>query len=294
MKEIKVSREVTQLKEDYDTFLFFDRTKKVFDYPLHFHPEYEINFVRNARGASRIVGDSIEEIDDYELCIVGPNLYHVWENGSCDPTTDKREITIQFVSNLFSESTLAKDIFAPIAQLLQNSLRGVKFSRQTAMELEPKLTEIGQKKGFESFILLLQLLNTMALAPDQKVLSTPTFQQGTSHLRDERIERIHSYLSRNYGTKIMLKDAAAEVNMSPMSFTRLIKQRTGKNFIMLLNEIRIGYATRMMIDSDKSISEICFSCGFNNISNFNRIFKKKQGITPSEFRRAFQGTKTIF
>lgn len=294
MKEIQVSREVTELSKDYDTFLFFDRTKKDFHYPLHYHPEFEINFVKNAAGSSRLVGDSIETIDDYELCLIGPNLYHVWENGACDPQTDKREITIQFVSNIFGSELLKKDIFAPIALMLKNSSRGIKFSRQTAIDLEPLLEEIGKKKGFESFTLFLTLLNTLAVSEGQKVLSNASFQPTETSTRDERLERVYTFLQKNYCNRVKLKDIAEVANMSPMSFTRWVKQRTGKSFILLLNEIRLGVATRMMIDSNKNISEICFACGFNNISNFNRFFKKKQGVTPSEFRKSFEGTQTIF
>ncbi len=294
MKETKISREVTQLKEDFDTFLFFDRVKKDFTYPLHYHPEFEINFIHNASGVSRIVGDSIETIDDYELCLVGPNLYHVWENGLVDPDTDKREITIQFVNNIFSDAQLKKDIFKPISRMLRNSVRGIKFSRQTAIEVEPMLIEIGKRKGFESFLQFLRVLNKLATSTGQRMLSTSTFPVASLNKQDDRIDLIHDFLAHNYSRRLMVKDAAAEFSMSPMSFTRFIKQHTGKSFIMLLNEIRLGYATRMMIDSDRSISEICFSCGFNNISNFNRIFKKKQGLTPSEFRRVFHGTKTIY
>ena len=119
MKEIQVSREVTSLKEETDSLLAFDRTKTDFIYPLHFHPEFEINFVKNAPKAVRIMGDSIEYIEDYELCLVGPNLYQVWENGKSDLSADKREITIQFVRNIFPPELLKKDMFKPIAQMLE-------------------------------------------------------------------------------------------------------------------------------------------------------------------------------
>lgn len=294
MKETQVSREITQLNADYDTFLFFDRTKNDFVYPIHFHPEYEINFVFNAAGAQRIVGDSIETIDDYELCLVGPNLYHVWENGACDLSTPKREITIQFVSNVFSPELLQKDTFAPIAQMFKNAECGIKFSRQTAIEIEPMLTQIGNMKGFESFMQFLRVLHTLAISPDQRLLANASFQQTHTAARDERIEKVYNYLQQNYDSKVKLKEIADHVNMSTMSFTRMIKQRTGKSFVMFFNDIRLGIAARMMIDTDKTISEICFACGFNNISNFNRIFKKKQGFTPSEFRRSVAGSKTVF
>lgn len=293
MKEIQVSREVTSLKEESDSLLAFDRTKKDFLYPLHFHPEFEINFIKNASKAVRIMGDSIEYIDEYELCLVGPNLYHVWENGKSDPNVDKREITIQFVQNIFPEDLLKKDLFKNIAQMLKRSERGLLFSRETAIELEPLLSDLCQKKGIESFIALLNILNNLSLSPNQKILANSSFQHEHTAYTDIRIEKIHSYLIHNYNKKIKLEDAAKLLNMSNISFTRLIKQRTGKCFVDFLNEIRLGFATRLLIDSNKTISEICFDCGFNNISNFNRIFKKKQGQTPTDFRNSFSGTKIV-
>ena len=293
MKEIQVSREVTSLKEETDSLLAFDRTKTDFIYPLHFHPEFEINFVKNAPKAVRIMGDSIEYIEDYELCLVGPNLYHVWENGKSDLSADKREITIQFVRNIFPPELLKKDMFKPIAQMLEKSERGILFSRETAIELEPMLGSLCQKRGLESFISLLQILNRLAQSPNQRLLANSTFQHDNPAYTDIRIEKIHSYLIHNYNKKIKLEDAAKLLNMSPISFTRLIKQRTGKCFVDFLNEIRLGFATRLLIDSNKTISEVCFDCGFNNISNFNRIFKKKQGQTPTDFRNTFSGTKTV-
>ena len=294
MKTTQISRELVQMHEESDTFLVFDRTKQSFDYPVHFHPEYELNYIRGAHGATRIVGDNIETIDDYELCLVGPNLYHAWENGNSDRSTDKREITVQFVRELLSENMLHRDLFKPIGDMLHRSAQGILFSAETARRIEPLLDKLVDTKGFDSFLDFMRLLHELATSPDQRVLANASFQPSYDMHVDERIERIHKFMNDNYHHKVMLSDAAAILNMSPVSFTRFIKQRTGKSFVDYLNEIRLGYATRMMIDSDKSISEICFACGFNNISNFNRIFKKKQGQTPTDFRNNFHGVKKVY
>lgn len=282
------------MHEESDAFLIFDRTKKSFDYPVHFHPEFELNYIRGAAGATRIIGDHIDTIDDYELCLVGPNLYHAWENGNADQSTDKREITVQFIRELFSETLLRRDLFNPLTSLLHRSEQGILFSRETALRVEPLLDKLVNSSGFDSFLDFMRLLQELAVAPDQKLLANASFQSTYESRVDERIEKVHRFMKENYHRKIMLSDAAAVLNMSPVSFTRFIKQRTGKNFVDYLNEIRLGYATRMMVDSDKSISEICFACGFNNISNFNRIFKKKQGQTPTDFRNNFSGTKRVY
>ncbi len=293
MKNTTVSREITALNDKSDAILIFDRQKKDFKYPLHFHPEYELNYLYNAKGAERIVGDSMEHIGSQELCLVGPNLYHAWKAGECEADTNKREVTMQFLANLFPEQLTNKEIYKDIAAMLKRSESGLVFSPETAEAAEPMLTAVSRAQGFEAYIEFLKLMQFLANSPNQRTLASSTFQNTTSASTDNRIERIHDFIVVHYKEKITLADAASILNMSPVSVTRLIKQRTGKSFIDFLNEIRIGFAARQMVDSDLSISEICFSNGFNNISNFNRTFRKKQGLTPTEFRAKYLGKKKV-
>ncbi len=293
MKATTVSREITALNEKSDAILIFDRQKKDFKYPLHFHPEYELNYLYNAEGAERLMGDSVEHIGPQELCLVGPNLYHAWKVGNCDHDTYKREVTMQFEANLFPDELMAKDIYKRISEMLKKSASGLLFSAETAKAAEPMLTAVSRTRGFESYIEFLKLMEFLAESPGQRVLANNSFQNGTTASTDNRIEKVHDYIVAHYKDKITLGDAAEILNMSPVSVTRLIKQRTGKSFIDFLNEIRIGFAARQMVDSDMSISEICFSNGFNNISNFNRTFRKKQGLTPTEFRQKYLGKKKV-
>ncbi len=288
-----VSREITALNDKTDAILIFDRQKRDFKYPIHYHPEYELNYLHNAEGAERLMGDSVERIGPEELCLVGPNLYHAWKAGSVSPDANQREVTIQFVSNLFPEELCKKDIYKKVAEMLRKSRSGLLFSPETAAAAEPMLTAVSRTRGFECYVEFLKLMQFLAESPGQRVLSNDSFQSDNTASTDNRIERIHSYIVAHYRDRITLGDAADILNMSPVSVTRLIKQRTGKSFIDLLNEIRIGFAARQMVDSDMSISEICFSNGFNNISNFNRTFRKKQGLTPTEFRQKYLGKKKV-
>ena len=138
------------------------------------------------------------------------------------------------------------------------------------------------------------LLYDLAISKNQKKLISLSFKSQSDSFKSNKIEKIYNYIKSNYGNVIRIEDAASVVNMTVISFSRLIKQQTGKTFVEFLNELRLGFATRMLIETNNSISEICYSCGFNNISNFNRIFKKNKNCTPSEFRNNFTGTKTIF
>lgn len=292
MKE-NIHREITPLTEN-DCFLVFDRQRSLFTFPIHFHPEYEINFIHKAIGGRRVVGDHLEEIGEYELVMVGPNLYHGWENYRNTGTELLHEITIQFPKDIFEGSLISKNLFKPVRDLLQNANRGILFSTETAKNLEKRFLGLAQKRGFDSFLEFQSLIYDLSISRDQKLLTNISFQKGNEFHNNERIEKIYNYVSENFSKKIMLEEAAEMLNMSVVSFSRMIKLRTGKSFIEFVNEIKLGYATRLLIETGKSVSEVCYECGFNNISNFNRTFKKKQGCTPSEFRVNFNGVKTVF
>lgn len=289
--KIPIHREITPLS-DNDCFMVYDRYKTRLAFPLHFHPEYELNYISNAKGAKRIVGDHIDEIDDLELVLVGPNISHSWQD--YHNTDDKiHEITIQFRADLIGEGILCKNIFKPIKELFQHAKRGVAFSRLTIKQVEDKLLTIGKKSGFDSILELQSLLFDLATSRNQRLLADAAFHCSNDFNHNENIEKMYSYICENFNKKIKLEDVAKILNMSVVSFARLIKQHTGKSFIDLLNEMRLGMATRQLIESKTSIARICFNCGFNNVSNFNRIFKRKQGITPSEFRNNITNTKSI-
>ncbi|MCU4164009.1 AraC family transcriptional regulator [Carboxylicivirga caseinilyticus] len=289
----QIHREITPLKEN-DCFLIFDREREFFNFPIHFHPEFEINYIRHAKGGKRVVGDHIGEIEEKELVMVGPNLYHGWENYKNTGKETLHEITIQFPRELFNDDLLSRNLLQPVKELMNNAYRGILFSQETINMIEPRLQRLSQKRGFDSYLEFQSLLYDLAISRDQQLLTNMSFLRQNDFHNSERIESIYTFVKENFGKKIKLEDAASRVNMTVVSFSRLIKQRTGKSFVDFVNEIRLGYATRLLIESNKSIGEICFECGFNNISNFNRIFKKRQGCTPSEFRTNFTGTRSVF
>lgn len=283
-------REITPLSPD-DSFLVFDRVKKHFDFPIHFHPEYELNFILNGKGARRVVGDSIEVIDEIELVLVGPNLNHGWETHQC--ANDKiYEITIQFHSNLFDEKLLSRRIFKSIKDLLQRSNYGILFSKKTSKQLRPRIMNLAKISGMDYFMEVLSILQDLATSRNQKQLSTYS-EHNKIFEKSSQIKKVYDYIHENFGRKITLAEISALANMTPVTFNRFIKKRMGKTFIEFANETRISYATRWLNETDMSISEISYKCGFNNIANFNRVFKKLRNCTPSDYREEFEGIKKV-
>ncbi len=292
-KMSKIHREITPLTEN-DCFLVMDRERHSFTFPIHFHPEFEINYICNAAGAKRVVGDHVGEIGERELVMVGSNVYHGWENDKNNQNVLLHEITIQFPKELFTESTLNKNILSPIKKLFKNAEQGILFSPETMRILEPKLFELSKKSGFDNFLAFQSLLYDLAISRDQKFLTNISLEAKDSFHNSKRIETVYNYIKKNFKEELRINDIAALINMPVVSFSRLIKKRTGKTFVEFVNEVRLGYATWNLIETNKSVSEICFECGFNNISNFNRAFKKRQNCTPSEFRENFNGVKNVY
>lgn len=288
MSTQKFHREIPPLTKG-DSFLVFDRLKDTFEFPIHYHPEYEINFIQNGKGVKRIVGDHIEEIDDVELVLVGPNLYHGWELNKCR-NKNIHEITIQFHNDLFSDTMLARRIMMPIKEMFNRANHGILFSKKTGLELGERLSRISKRDGMDYFLEIISILHDMANSRNQRLLSTFTVDNDVFE-DDDKMKLVYEYIQKKFSDKITLDDVSDVARMSPVSFNRFIKKRTGKTFVNYLNDIRIGYAARWLVEKDLSISEIAFKSGFNNIANFNRIFKSIKNTTPSQYRDEFYGMK---
>jgi len=287
MQISSVFREVTPLSTE-DCFVIINRTKSEFTYPVHVHPEYELNFIENAKGAQRIVGDSMEVIDDLELCLIGnASLEHAWMNFHCE-SKEIHEITIQFHKDLFLESLLNKKQFHSVAVMLENAKKGMLFSRPVIEKVKDRLDYLNKgQNGFYSVLELLTILYELSNDENSRILCSSTFNKQDDSSESRRIQKVITYLNSNYQKEIRLLDVANYVNMSEVSFSRFMKKRTGKNYIDYLNDLRLGIASRILIDTSKTIAEISFECGYNNLSNFNRIFKKRKGLTPKEFRENY-------
>lgn len=285
-----ILREVTPLSKR-DCFMIFSRVKQNFTFPIHVHAEFELNFIENGAGAKRVVGDSIEDIGDLELTLIaGSNLEHGWLDNKCT-SEEINEITIQFHGDLFNNELLEKNQFRSVKEMFEKAVYGVTFSPQIIEEIKDRLYSLAaESEGAHSVLKLFGILYDLSLSP-MRELSSRAFYEEEQHYDSRRIERAYNFMQLNYSKEIRLADVANLVGMTEVAFSRFIKQRTGRNFIDSLNDLRIGHATRMLVDTTHSVAEISMVCGFNNLSNFNRIFKKKKGCTPREFRENYKESK---
>ncbi len=279
-------REIIPLTQN-DCFTIFSRVKDHFDFPLHTHEEFELNFIMNAVNAKRIIGDHIAEIDNLEMVLVGPNLQHGWFTHRCE-CSEIREITIQFHKDLFDEKFLRRNQLSFIKSMFEKSLRGILFSKETAQNIMPRIIDLTKKHGFDSVLELMSILHDLSISRNIKILSDSSFTNiDTLSYNSRRVEKVMEYMNRHFDKTITLTEVAKIAAMSEVAFSRFFKTRTGNTFIDTLNDIRLGHASRTLIETTNSITEIAFKCGFNNISNFNRIFKKRKNCTPKEFRETY-------
>ncbi len=288
-----VLNEIIPLSEK-DFFYIVERHKSEFTYPVHQHKEFELNFIEGGAGVRRIVGDSVETIGDYDLVLVGgDDLEHVWEQGDCQ-SKDIREITIQFPRDMFSPEQLAKNQFSSIRRMLQQAEHGLAFPLSSIVKVYHILDTLpSQKDRFRQFLQFLLLLNELASSEDARVLASTSFAHAATSSESRRILKVKQYIDEHYTETVHLTDLADMVGMSPSAFSRFFKLRTGRTLSDYLIDIKLGNAARMLVDTTRNISEICYECGFNNLSNFNRIFKAKRGVTPREFRALYKKNKVI-
>jgi AraC-like DNA-binding protein len=229
------------------------------------------------------VGDSVEEIEDLERVLIGPNIPHAWFTHKCK--TEIFEITIQFHRDLFHEVFLKRTQLSSLRNLFEQSLKGILFSKETIRHLAPRLKELEHKTGFDSVIELMSILNELSLSTDSRCLSgEKIYNADYIYMDSVRMEKLIEFMNANFSRPIRLAEAAELVNMAETAFSRFFKAKTGVNFVDFLNDIRLGHASRLLIDTKDPVTNIAATCGFTNISNFNRTFKREKGLTPKDFR----------
>jgi AraC-like DNA-binding protein len=288
----RIITELTPLSET-DCFYLVERHKIAFDYPLHKHDEFELNFLYNCSGSRRIVGDSIEEVGDYDLVLVGSHLAHCWEQYKCN-SNDIKEVTIQFSPKLLSQDLLMKNQMESIRELFNNAQTGVAFELPAIISVYNKLDELtAAQPGFMRLLKLLEILYYLSVSKDWHHLSSSSFADVRIPSDSRRVQKIEDEICRNYSKQLYLDDLADMVGMTPTAFSRFFKLRTGRTLSDYIIDIRLGHAARKLVDTTMTIAEICYDCGFNNISNFNRIFKKRKGCSPTVFRENYLKTKLI-
>ena len=275
----EIQQEIVPITQD-DLFVIMNHPNAKFDYPIHCHPEYEINLVMKTSG-TRVVGDYEETFSDLDIVMTGPYVPHVWKS---DLLTN-HVITIQFSSDLLSFQMINKRLFMPIRQLLVDSTQGLQFYGAESERIRDEIMELTRIQGFQTATKFLTPLNFMATAPRRKLVSNMYESENLMNSsKSRRITKACKFIEENISQKISLAEVAALVNMSESAFSHFFKKKTGISFITYVNNLRVAKACDLLASTSLSASEICYDCGFNNKSNFIRIFTKRKNMTPIEYR----------
>ena len=276
----KLHNEITPLSND-DLFIVLNHPDAKFDYPVHYHSDFELNLVIGSFG-ERIVGDSVEIFSELDLVMTGPNVPHAWF-GSQD---EKRHvITIQFSEKFIDFPLLEKRLFKNIKALLYESRRGIVFSRETQDKVKEKILTLIKIQGFQTVLSFFSILYELSVS-DRRILTSNKFdsQEIVRTSKSRRIAKVCEYIETNYNKQIKLKDVATLVNMSESAFSHFFKKRTRCTFSDYVINIRIAKSCQLLSETSQTVAEICYLCGFENMSNFMRIFKKRKNVTPAKYR----------
>ena len=241
-----------------------------------------------------MVGDSSEIIGEYDLVLITSlELEHVWMQNDCK-SDDIHEITVQFRFDLSSEGFFATSPLKSIYHMLNQARKGLVFSMDTIMKIYNDLQKLSSiKDPFEAFISFLRILNVLANSDGSRTLATTSYAKVVIEEDSSRILKVKNFINSNYMKEIKLKTLSDLACMSETAFSRFFKLHTGRTVSDYIIDIRLGFASRMLVDTNKSIADICYLCGYNNLSNFNRVFKRKKGCAPTEFREYYHKTKII-
>lgn len=289
-----VLREIAPLG-DNDFMYVADRHKKEFDYPIHQHEIFELNFVAGASGCRRVVGDSSEVIGDLDLVLItSPDLEHVWEQHECK-SDGIHEVTVQFLLDFDSPtSPFRTNPYKSIYRMLTRAKRGLAFPTEAILMVYHRIVRLSAiEEGFLAVQELFSILYELSKFDDARELATSSFAKVVVESESKRIMKVKNFIGEHYKEEMSLEQLADLVGMAPTAFSRYFKLRTGKNLSEYIVDIRLGHAARRLVDTTDSVSEICWTTGFNTLSNFNRLFRKRKGCSPTEFREKYQKTKVI-
>lgn len=256
-----------------------------FDMPLHFHPELELTWIVAGKGR-RIVGDSIADYDEGDLVMIGPNLSHYWysdkEYAKAKPS---HSVVIHFNEDFVGKQFFRLPEMTSIHKLLKKTSRGIKVDHSVRDEITGRMQKLLTLDGSRRIFDLLDILDILAQSDNHVLLSSQGFNQYVNSVDCERVNKVCQYVFENFTAEVNLNKAASIIHMNPPAFCFYFKKRTCKNFSQFVNEIRIGHACKLLMETEKTVLEICFASGFNNLSNFNRRFKELHQVSPSVYRK---------
>lgn len=278
-----------RIPKDFDkSFTVFREVGTFFPCPWHYHPEYELVLVTKSTGR-RMVGDHIGYFEEDDLVFMGPRLPHVWVNdavylnGEADHQADA--VVLHFMENFLGEEFIAAPEMEMMQPVFQMAGHGMAIKGETRSRINAVMKKMQAMNGMQRLSALFTIFDLLANTTEYELLASPAFVKNVQFKTSSRFSDITAYIMRNFDRDIPLTEIAGVANMAVTTFCNYFKEHHRVTFIEYLNSVRVGHACKLLSDKDHNIAEIAYECGFNNLANFNRQFKKLKGMTPSEFKR---------
>jgi len=252
-------------------------------YKIHSHKNYELNYIVSGWG-TRIIGDNIESFARGDLVLIGPDLPHCWEIKGVAKGLSPECITIHFHENFLGHIIQSPEL-KPMFDLLNESYLGIQFFGEETMDVGSILHKMYNANRLRRLIYLLEIFEILIRCDGRKTLARAGFLEEAANTKNERLKRIYEFIMVNFTRKIYLKEVADLCYMSPSAFCRFFEKSTGKTLFNYLKEVRIGYACKLLQETDESISGICYQSGYNNLAHFDNQFKEIYTVSPGRYRK---------
>lgn len=261
-----------------------------FDPVWHAHSEYQLFVVLRGSG-TRFIGDSIKSFKPGELILTGPHVPHVWRSDDAyfqkDNELTTSGIVVYLNENFLGDQFLEKEEIIAVKKLFVRSLRGLEFYGAQRTQVINMMRELTQVEGISSIIQVLRILDILAHTKDYHYISSRPYQETFDQREADRLNVVYRYIFENFRRKIRLQDLADLLHMTPTSFSRYFTMKNNKSFSRFISEIRIKHACKMLTETDLPVSDVCYECGFDTPSNFNKQFREITSKKPTQYKKEF-------
>lgn len=264
------------------TYQKFDESKLNNNTSWHYHPEIELVYVNGGSG-KRQIGSHISYYTEGDLILIGSNLPHCGFTDSL--TGNSSETVVQMRRDFLGNEFLERPELKKIQSLFDAAKGGIAFSGRTKQHIGEKMEVLDYQTDFQRLLSILNILNELGKSGDFKILNAEGFSLEAQVKDNNRINMVFNHVKNNFREEITLEEIAGLVSMTVPSFCRYFKKITHKTFVAFVNEYRLVHASKLLAEKPMSITEVCFECGFNNFSHFNKSFKAFTGQNPSEYRK---------
>ncbi|HRY50627.1 MAG TPA: AraC family transcriptional regulator [Candidatus Paceibacterota bacterium] len=257
--------------------------------PWHFHRENELILTVNCPGY-RLVGDDITELDSGDLVLLGSDLPHVWHHEPGErPSAPAHILIIQFTEAFLGWDFWKIPATRPLRQLIKRASAGLRFTGQTRQAVERLMFQMREAGSLRRLVLFLNILEVLAFSSEGQAIVSPGYTAALAPWNQARMERVIQAINQQLDGPIRLNEVARLAGLSEGAFSRFFRLHSGRTFPTFVNQLRIGRACRLLAEDAQKITDIAFACGFTNLSNFNRQFRRIKKMTPREFLSRIRG-----